>query len=93
MGKRADFEFSSSRADSHALAASTMIRARTWYSRRSSLLTYETAVASPFSSVTTSRAIAFGRIVSLPVASAGGSSTDGVVKFDRDTQSRPHCPQ
>src|SRR5713226_5166326 len=93
LGKRADFEFKRSRADSHALAARTTIRARTWYSRRSWVLTYETPVASPCSSVTISRAIALVTIVSLPVLSAGGSRTDGDEKLECVAQPRPHCPQ
>ena len=32
-------------------------------------------------------------IVSLPVASAGGSSTEGVEKFEWVAQPRPHWPQ
>jgi len=84
---------SKSRADSHALAASTTIRARTWCSRPSWVSTYETPVASPLSSVVTSRAIAFATIRSRPVASAGGSRTDGDEKFECVAQPRPHWPQ
>jgi hypothetical protein len=32
-------------------------------------------------------------IVSLPVANAGGSSTEGDEKFACVAQPRPHCPQ
>ncbi len=44
-------------------------------------------------SVITSRAIAFGTIVSLPVLSAGGSITDTLEKFACVAQPRPHWPQ
>src|SRR5262245_53687096 len=81
FGKRGDFELRRSRADSHALAARTTIRARTWYSRRSCVLTYDTPVARPLASVTTSRAIAPATIFRRPVASAGGSRTEGDEKF------------
>ncbi len=54
---------------------------------------YDTPVASPRSSVVTSRAIALAMIRSRPVASAGGSSTDGDEKFECVAQPRPHWPQ
>ena len=93
FGWRVDFEFSSRRALSQAEAASTTIRARTSRSWPVAVSTYETPVASPSSFVSTSRAMAPVTIVSLPVASAGGSSTDGVEKFEWVEQPRPHWPQ
>src|SRR6266700_601425 len=65
LGNRLDVEFSSSRADSNALAASTMTRARTCWSDPVVLSTYATPVARPPRSTVTSRAIA------LPAADAG----------------------
>ena len=56
-------------------------------------LSYDTPVARPLSSVSTSRAIALVMMRSLPVASAGGSSTDGDEKFEWVAQPRPHWPQ
>ena len=50
-------------------------------------------MARPLSSVITSRAIALVMMRSLPVASAGGSSTDGDEKFECVAQPRPHWPQ
>ena len=47
FGKRGDFEFSSSRADSQALAATTTARQRICFSVRVALSTYETAVTLP----------------------------------------------
>jgi hypothetical protein len=41
----------------------------------------------------TSRAIAFGMIVSLPVLSAGGNMTETLEKFECVAQPRPHWPQ
>jgi hypothetical protein len=93
FGCRVERELSSRRADSQALAASTTIFARTCLSRPVALSTYETPVARPSASVVTSRAIAPVRIVSRPVASAGGSSTPGTEKFELVAQPRPHCPQ
>ena len=55
--------------------------------------TYETPVARPSASVVTSRAMAPVTSVSRPVASAGGSSTAGVEKFECVAQPRPHWPQ
>src|SRR5215470_16043048 len=77
-----DFELSRMRADSHALAASTTMRARTWLSRLVALSMYDTPVASPEASTVTSRAIAWGTILSFPVFIAGGMSTDGDEKFE-----------
>ena len=54
------------RADSHALAASTTMRARTWLSRLVALSMYVTPVASPVSSTVTSRAIALRDDLQLP---------------------------
>src|SRR5919109_4331634 len=93
LGKRVDFELSRIRADSHALAARTTIRARTPFSRRSVRLMYATPVASPSSSVVTSRAIALETMRNRPVARAGGSRTDGDEKFEWVEQPRPHWPQ
>ena len=73
FGKRLDCEFSSNRADSQQLAASTTMRARTWCSASVSVFTYDTPVARPSAPVVTSRAIALGTIVSRLVWSAGGS--------------------
>ena len=56
-------------------------------------VTYDTPVASPCSSVSTSRAIALVMMRSFPVASAGGISTDGEEKFEWVEQPRPHWPQ
>src|SRR5262245_28519500 len=92
-GNFADFELSSNRAVSHALAAITTMRPRTWFSRPVALSMYDTPLARPLSSTVTSRAIALGTMVRRPVASAGGSSTDGDEKFECDAQPRPHCPQ
>ena len=89
-GKRADFELSSSRAVSHALAASTTMRARAWFSRPVFLSMYVTPVARPSSPTVTSRAMALVTIVRRLVASAGGSSTDGDEKFAWAAQPRPH---
>ncbi len=50
-------------------------------------------MASPSSLVTTSRAIALARMVSLPVFSAGGIITDVLEKFECVAQPRPHWPQ
>src|SRR5262249_24645855 len=93
VGNRVDFELSSRRADSHALAASTTMRARIWYSRLSCVFTYEMPVARPASLVVTERAMAFVIIFSRPVRSAGGRRTDGDEKFAWTLQPRPHSPQ
>ena len=69
------------------------MRARTWYSRPSCVLTYDTPSARPLSFVVTSRAIAPVTNRSLPVSSAGGSSTDGDEKLECVAQPRPHWPQ
>ena len=50
-------------------------------------------MARPSSFVSTSRAMAPVTILSRPVARAGGSSTDGLEKFERVAQPRPHWPQ
>ena len=59
----------------------------------SAVLTYDTPVARPLASVSTSRAIAPVTIFSLPVAMAGGRNTDVDEKFECVAQPRPHCPQ
>jgi hypothetical protein len=92
-GKREDFEFSRMRADSHALAASTTMRARTWFSRLVFLSIYETPVAVPVSSVVTSRAIACGMIFRRSVSRAGPISTVGDEKFECVAHPRLHWPQ
>ncbi len=50
-------------------------------------------MASPSAPTVTSRAIALATIVSRPVASAGGSMTDTLEKFECVEQPRPHWPQ
>src|SRR6266487_398574 len=92
-GWRVDFEFRSRRAVSHALAARTMILARTSWVLPVAVSTYATAVARPSSFVSTSRAMAPVRILRRPVASAGGRRTDGLEKFERVLHPRPHWPQ
>src|SRR5512141_723076 len=92
-GKRDDFELSSSRADSHALAASTTTRARTCSSFIVVLSMYDTPVARPLASVVTSRAIASDTMVSLPVLSAGRRRTLVEEKFALTAQPRLHWPQ
>src|SRR6266568_7333960 len=93
LGWRTDRELRSRRADSHALAASTTTFARTVSSPPVAVSMYETPVASPSVSVSTSRAMAPVTILSLPVFRAGGRSTDGVEKFEWVEQPRPHWPQ
>ena len=93
LGCRADVELNIRRADSPALAASTTALARTVYSCASDVFTYDTPVASPLVSVSTSRAIAPVTIVSLPVASAGGRNTEVDEKFECVAHPRPHWPQ
>src|ERR1051326_3649886 len=56
--KRDDFELSRSRADSHALAATTTALQRTCFSIRVALSTYDTAVTFPSAFVMSSRAMA-----------------------------------
>src|SRR5262249_44924796 len=69
--KRADFELSSRRADSQALAATTPALHRTCFSVRVALSTYETAVTLPSELVINSRAMAPVRIVRRPDFIAG----------------------
>src|SRR4029079_3024388 len=64
-------EFKSSRADSHALAATTTARHRTCFSVRVALSTYDTAVTFPSASVINSRAMAPVTTVSVPDFMAG----------------------
>src|SRR5688572_15708267 len=92
-GNRDDFELSSSRAVSQALAAITTIRPRAWFSPPVVLSIYATPVARPSSPTVTSRAMAFVTMVRRLVASAGGISTDGDEKFAWEAQPRPHWPQ
>src|ERR1700709_2364788 len=93
FGKRGDFEFSSSRADSHALAATTTARHRTCFSVRVALSTYETAVTLPELSVTSSRAIAPVSSVNFPVFIAWKIIAWLDVNADAVWHPRPHCPQ
>src|SRR2546425_3500223 len=93
FGKRLDREFRSSRADSHALAQRTTILAFACTSCRVLRSTYETPVALPSPSVSTSRHIASVRISRFPVLSAGGSSTVGDEKLEPVAHERPHWPQ
>src|SRR3989442_6943401 len=90
LGKRAERELNSSRADSKALAASTTTLARTCWSVPVVLSTYATPDARPFLSTVTSRAIALVTSVSLPVARAGTISTLVEVKFAFTRQPRLH---
>jgi hypothetical protein len=92
-GKSDDFELSSRRADSSALAASTTIFPSTWRSSPEFLSTYDTPVARPSLPIVTSRAIALVISVSFPVASAGAISTSGLEKFAFTEQPRLHWPQ
>ncbi|MNL29250.1 hypothetical protein D3C87_1509280 [compost metagenome] len=71
FGWAADFEFNNKRADSQALAPKITTLAFTWYSCISRVLTYDTPVASPRSSVNTSLTIALVITVRLPVFAAG----------------------
>src|SRR6185312_11588821 len=66
-----DLELRSSLADSHALAPNITCLANTWYSCISSLLIYDTPVARPLASVSTSRTIALAITFRLPVFIAG----------------------
>src|SRR5687768_18609677 len=92
-GKLDEREFNRSRALSHALAASTTIRARTCRSSPVALSIYDTPVASPLAPTVTSRAIAFVSRRRRPVASAGRSRTSGLEKFALTEHPRLHCPQ
>src|SRR5690606_3872685 len=93
LGKRADRELRRSRADSHALAASTTTRALTCSSAPVFLSMYETPVARPEASVVTSRAIALVMSVRRPVFRAGAMSTPGLEKLAFTEHPRLHCPQ
>ena len=86
-------ELSSSRADSHALAASTTALAYTRFSVRVTTSMYETPWALPSAPTMTSLAIAPVSMVSLPVFIAGGMSTWLELKLEAVTQPLPHCPQ
>src|SRR5207248_11687227 len=92
-GKAEDLEFSKRRADSQALAATTIARAFTRFSERVALSTYETAVALPSLSTRISRAMAPVIKVSLPVFVAGGMNTWLELKLEAVMQPRPHWPQ
>src|SRR5687767_11051228 len=71
LGCWADLELSSSLADSQALAARITILPSTWYSCKSVLSVYNTPVALPDLSVSTSRTMALSYSVTLPVLRAG----------------------
>src|SRR5689334_25181725 len=90
---RDDLELSSSRADSHALAATTTALQRTCFSVRVALSTYETAVTLPSPLVISSRAMAPVNIVSRPVFIAGKI----IAWLDENAEAvwhpRPHFPQ
>src|SRR5436189_5763875 len=88
----ATFEFSSSRADSHALAATTTALHRTCFSVRVALSTYDTAVIFPFED-TSSRAIAPVIRVRRPVFIAGKIIAWLDENADAVRHPRPHCPQ
>src|ERR1700683_3766969 len=90
LGKRGDFEFSSSRADSHALAATTTARQRICCSVRVALSTYETAVTLPEALVISSRAMAPVKTVTLPVFIAGKIIAWLDENAEADIQPRPH---
>src|SRR5436190_140939 len=89
----ATFEFSSSRADSHALAATTTALHRTCFSVRVALSTYDTDVTFPLPSVISSRAIAPVITVSRPVFIAGKIIAWLDENADAVWHPRPHCPQ
>src|SRR5439155_12416607 len=93
LENRGDLEFSSSRADSHALAATTTARQRIWRSLRVALSTYDTAVTFPELSVRSSRAMAPVKMVSLPGFMAGKIIALLDENADAVWQPRPHCPQ
>src|SRR5688572_5131162 len=93
LGLRDDFELSSSRADSHALAARITTFAVTVYSCMSSLLTKDTPVATPSLLVKTSRAIALGMMSTFPVAIAGFTRTDDEEKSAWTVHPLLHCEQ
>src|SRR3954452_19500919 len=90
---RGDFEFSSRRADSQALAATTTALQRICFSVRVALSTYDTAVTLPSPLVISSRAIAPVIMVSLPVFMAGKIIAWLDEKADAVWQPRPHWPQ
>src|SRR6266571_4292198 len=82
LGKSEDLELSKRRADSQALAATTIARALTRFSEREALSMYETPVALPSLSMRISRAMAPVMSVSFPVWSAGGRRTWLELKFE-----------
>src|ERR1700722_4478484 len=90
FGKCDDVEFSRSRADSQALAATTTTRARTCASAPVVLSMYPTPVARPLSSTVISRAIALATNDRRPVRSAGSMSTPGLAKLELVLQPRLH---
>ncbi len=93
FGNLVDLELSRSRALSIALAASTTTFARTCSSVLVFLSMYDTPFASPSAPTVTSRAIALVMSVSLPVASAGATSTSPLEKLAFTWQPRLHWPQ
>src|ERR1700759_637440 len=88
-----DFEFSKSLALSQALAARITVLPVTWYSCISSLFTYETPVAIPSLSVSTSRAMAFVTRSIFSVFIAGITRQEEAEKSPYTLQLRPHCAQ
>src|SRR2546422_993964 len=90
FGNRGDFELSSRRADSHALAATTTVRQRIFVSVRMALSTYDTAVTLPSASVISSRAMAPVITCSFPVFIAGKIIAWLELKADAVCQPRPH---
>src|SRR5690349_23615096 len=93
LGCWLDLELSSSRADSHALAATTTALQRTCFSLRVALSTYETAVTLPEPSVTSSRAMAPVIRLRRPVFMAGKIMAWLEEKAEAVRHPRPHCEQ
>ncbi len=93
FGNDGDFELSSRREVSQALAASTTTWASIWRSLPSVVSMYVTPLAFPVRSSVTSRAIAFVFSVSFPVRSAGAIKTFVDEKFEFVLQPRLHWPQ
>ena len=93
LGNFVDFEFSSNRADSQALAATTTARQRICFSVLVVLSIYDTAFTRPLSSTNSSRAIALLMIERFPVFIAGKIMAWLDVKAEAVRHPRPHCPQ
>src|SRR3954463_13964859 len=90
FGNLGDLELRRSRADSHALAATTTIFAFAWRSAPVLVSMYETPLASPRLSRVISCAIAFVTRVSRPVFRAGAIKTLVDEKLEFVMQPRPH---